>query len=332
MAQLQSTGITGSFNICNENTDGILNTSPGNWWYNPSTGKLNYTRGTATKAWSIGGGMTLRCCVGGTGTQNAGLAFGGQCTYFSPYGPYSVSTVTTQEYNGAVWQLGGNMIVARYGSGGAGTQNEGLAIGGLSACTEEYNGSSWSAGGALIIARTHNAGAGTQNLGLTFGGNSINSCTEEYNGTSWSAGGALIVARELSGGAGTQNAGLAFGGQCSVYIYPDTFYCSLACTEEYDGSTWSTGGVMINCRYTPRGAGTQNEALIFGGAVPGFGVSYATEEYNGSSWSSTCNMIYNRFYHAGAGSQARALTFGNFDCTACITEEFNINYNSVGVL
>ena len=57
--------------------------------------------------------------------------------------------------------------------------------------------STWSAGGALIIARRSVAGAGTQNAGLAAGGlgNSSVACTEEYDGSSWTAGGALITAR-----------------------------------------------------------------------------------------------------------------------------------------
>jgi hypothetical protein len=89
----------------------------------------------------------------------------------------------------------------------------GGAFGPSVACTEEYNGASWSAGGALITARDALAGAGTQNAGLAFGGvTSAVSCTEQYDGTSWTSCGTLITARQQLAGAGTQNAGLAFGG------------------------------------------------------------------------------------------------------------------------
>jgi hypothetical protein len=77
-----------------------------------------------------------------------------------------------------------------------------------------YQAGAWSAGGALITARFQLAGAGTQNEGLVMGGlvNAGVSCTEEYNGTSWSVGGGLITARCFIAGAGTQKAGLAVGG------------------------------------------------------------------------------------------------------------------------
>ena len=185
-------------------------------------------------SWSSGGALiTSICFSSGAGTQNAGLAFGGKAYVLAP--PFSYVAVScTEEYNGSTWSAGGALATARYLLGGAGTQNAGLAFGGITpsevACTEEYDGSSWSAGGALITAAQGLAGAGTQNAGLAFGGfspspsPSVLSCTEEYDGSSWTAGGALITARCDLAGAGTQNAGLAFGGRT-----PST----VACTEEY---------------------------------------------------------------------------------------------------
>ncbi len=88
------------------------------------------------------------------------------------------------------WSSGGNLITARYGLAGAGTQNAGLCMGGdagsNSARTEEYNGTSWSSGGNLNTARGYLAGAGTQTAGLCMGGDtgSNSAATEEY--TKWS--------------------------------------------------------------------------------------------------------------------------------------------------
>ena len=66
-----------------------------------------------------------------------------------------------------VWTVGGNMITARFGLGGAGTQTAGLGFGGYGSggyktSTEEYNGTTWSAGGDMATAREGLAGAGTQ--------------------------------------------------------------------------------------------------------------------------------------------------------------------------
>ena len=150
-------------------------TNVGSVWYNPTINKLQYSYLVA--GWSTGGNLiTGRVCLGGIGTQNAALAFGGRTT---------PSVSCTEEYNGASWSAGGALITARTYVGGAGTQNAGLAFGSYSqpsnlSCTEEYNGTSWTAGGALITARYRLAGAGTQNAGLAFGGLSYVSCTEEY--------------------------------------------------------------------------------------------------------------------------------------------------------
>ena len=72
-----------------------------------------------------------RVLLGGDGTQNAALAFGG-----------APGVTATEEYNGTAWSPGGNLATGRDYISGAGTQNAGLAFGGLtpslSGATEEY--------------------------------------------------------------------------------------------------------------------------------------------------------------------------------------------------
>ena len=273
------------------------------------------------RTWSAGGPLiTGRLFLAGAGTQNAGLAIGGDCL-----GPLSC----TEEYNGSSWTAGGALITGRCNLAGAGTQNAGLAFGGFRcfdviSCTEEYDGSSWSAGGALITARCGLAGAGTQNAGLAFGGNPPGlgnlSCTEEYNGSSWSTGGSLITARKDSGRAGTQNAGLTFGGQSPTSPFV------AASSEEYNGTSWSAGGSLSSPRYGLGSAVTQNSGLAFGGgSVPaGPGQRACTEVYNGSSWSTVDNLITARSYLAGAGTESAGLAFGGFagNVKTC-TEEYS---------
>ena len=135
------------------------------------------------------------------------------------------------------WSAGGALITSRETLSGAGTQNEGLVMGGnitgvgsnLS-CSDEYNGTSWSTGGAMIVGKYGLAGAGTQNAGLAMGGPLSLSCTEEYNGTTWSTGGVLITGRYVLAGSGTQNEGLAMGGIDSIFNPPSSL------TEEYNGT------------------------------------------------------------------------------------------------
>jgi hypothetical protein len=263
----------------------------------------------ASGTWTTGGNLiTARFRLGGAGTQNEGLAFGGY-TF--------VNQNVTEEYNGASWSAGGNLITARQQLAGAGTQNSGLAFGGCTnantTATEEYSGVSWASGGSLINGRRQLAGAGTQNSGLAFGGfiAAAANCTEEYDGTSWTTGGNLSTARYGLGGAGTQNSGLAFGG-----VTPIT-----NTTEEYNGTSWSAGGNLITARRNPAGAGTQNSGLAFGGATP-TRVS-CTEQYDGTSWSTGGNLSTARYQLAGAGSQGAGLAFGGFaNASSNATEEY----------
>jgi hypothetical protein len=60
--------------------------------------------------------------------------------------------------------------------------------GSVSNVTEEYNGAAWSSGGNLVTARQALAGAGTQAVGLCMGGTtgSRTNVTEEYTGNTGS--------------------------------------------------------------------------------------------------------------------------------------------------
>ena len=283
-----------------------------------STGSVEFSYDdVGAGAWSLGSPLsTERSNLGGAGTQNAALAFGG-------YGGYTA----TEEYNGSSWSTGGNMQCTGQNGAGAGTQNAALAFGfsPYTSKTEEYNGISWGFGGDLGCARTQLAGAGTQNAGLAFGGSNVySSNTEEYNGVSWSDGGNLSSeGRRDLGGAGTQNAALAFGG----YGYFDTTV--KASTEEYNGATWSSGGALSTARYDLAGAGTQNAALAFGGYTGG-GLVACTEEYNGATWETGGTLLQGRNQLGGAGgTNESSLAFGGYAgagtyCVAC-TEEYSLS-------
>ena len=292
-----------------------------------TTGSVDmaYQSGSATftpgGSWSTGGALaTARYSMGGAGTQNATLAFGGDTTS---------EVACTEEYNGSSWSAGGALQIAREGLGGAGTQNAALAWRGRVSlsnclCTEEYNGSSWSTGGATNDGGDTFGSAGTQNAALTFGGRvggtNCSTCTEEYNGTSWSNGGALQIGRFALAGSGTQNAGLAFGG------YSAAAGGFTGGTEEYNGTSWSTGGALQVARYQLAGAGTQDAALAAGGLIAFTNPTACTEEYDGSSWSTGGASSLNYYSRAGAGTQSSGIVFGGKDISnnvyAC-TEEYN---------
>ena len=98
-------------------------------------------------------------------------------------GYYQASKCDTYTYNGTSWSdTGANMIEARGGYSGIGTQDAALAAGGnpykshifqyLTSFTEEWNGSAWSENTNLPHQLTfiNHQSAGTQNAGLIAGG------------------------------------------------------------------------------------------------------------------------------------------------------------------
>jgi hypothetical protein len=283
----------------------------------------------ASSAWSSSGPLlTGRRGFWGTGTQTAGLAFGGKD------GPGAGTAVTnaTEEYNGSGWSTGGNLGTARYVLGGAtnAPQTASLGFGGygpLTNSTEEYDGSSWTSGGNLNTARGFLAGAGTQTAALGFGGytsGDVNN-SEEYNGTSWTEGNDLAQTIRQMAGNGLQTAALSVGGLTGGDTARDI-------TEEYNGTSWSSGGTMASAHFSLRSVGTQDDALAFGGSPPP-SKSTQTQAYDGSSWSSKPTMATARNGSSCSGTSTAAITAGGLtgapSTITSTSEEFNVTVNTI---
>jgi hypothetical protein len=297
-----------------------------------------------------------------SGTQNAGLAFGGQV------GPPSLSC--TEEYNGSSWTAGGALSTARYSLAGAGTQNAGLAFGGMSpvrSCTEEYSP-------GLVNTKTFEYSCSTGDLSLTgttilsgnttVGGNlnvsgtttgtfvgdgsgltGIDTDPFPYSGNAAITGSLVVTANTgniefsylqitkawSSGGAliTARRALAGAGTQTSGLAFGgySSGYVVVSCTEEYNGSSWSSGGALSTARYGLAGAGTQNAGLAFGGSY--FSALSCTEEYDGSTWSAGGALSTARYGLAGAGTQNAALAFGGSPARSC-TEEYDGSTWSTG--
>ena len=107
----------------------------------------------------------------------------------------------------------------------------------------------------------------------------------------------------------------------------DVWFNSTSNALKYTGVTtagaWATGGNLGTARRGLAGAGTQTEALAFGGRTT-VDVG-STEEYDGSTWTANPTGLNTvRRFLAGAGTQTAALAFGGtstVDTTA--TEEYN---------
>ena len=89
------------------------------------------------------------------------------------------------------------------------------------------------------------------------------------NGT-WASGGARSTNRSLSGQAGTQTAGLSFGG----YVGPA--FTTVKNTEEYNGTSWTSGGDINSPAGldSAGGSGSQTAALSASGKSGGTGSSH----------------------------------------------------------
>jgi len=298
-------------------------------------------------SWSTGGALpSARVAGGAGGTQNAAVTFAGYLN--TPTPTYKCDSF---EYNGSSWSSGPNLINARGWVRGDGTQNAALAVGGSPTSafptTELYDGTSWSSYCNLIIGISQNAGTkqGTSTDAMVSHGvnESCNntqyissgpteifitsSCIFEsnlYGGTcsigctlvpyvaavpaacSYSSGPNISVGRSWGGSVGTGTAAAIFGG------YQTPGPNCLQCTEEYDGSSWSTGGAQIYRTYANEGAGgTVNAAINAGGyAAPSY--RNYVEMYNGSSWATGPGMPYNVGYLDGAGLQDDYASHGGY--------------------
>jgi hypothetical protein len=122
---------------------------------NYAGGGLTPTVYSATESWNGTSWTTVnslnvaRYFPGGTGTQTAGLAFGGSGNGPSS-GPFPNQNVT-ELWNGTSWTASNVMATARTGMASAGTQNAGLGAGGYTT-TAVTNTEEWS--GTVLATRT----------------------------------------------------------------------------------------------------------------------------------------------------------------------------------
>lgn len=207
---------------------------------------------------------TARGALAGFGTTNAAIAAGGNTTQALNRSGSVYNTATevncTEEYDGDSWSTGNNLLSCKLHLRGTGTQNAGIIAGGteqegISADldVEWYDGTSWSSRPILNYGVESHAIIGNQSDAFIFGGVCISQNSplfdtynevsqKEIGGISWSSENPLNNQRKHLGGIGTQNAALAFGGfNCNSPTYTYGF-----CTEEYDGTSWTSIGMGYN--------------------------------------------------------------------------------------
>ena len=177
-------------------------------------------------------------------------------------------TKTSEEYDGTNWSAGGEANTA----GGefsnlAGTQTSALCNGGYVGSyineSESYDGSSWSTSPANLAAnQAHGSAtaASTSDYLLAGGATTSNYNTSYlFDGSSWASSVALSNVRFVGNLLGTTtdanfNSGNRFASNDS---------------ENWNGSTWSSGPAASNDRYAPNNStncgGTKTSAVLGGG-------------------------------------------------------------------
>jgi hypothetical protein len=193
--------------------------------------------------------------LGGEGTQNAALAFGGgKCGGSSTNTDFSC----VEEYDGTDWSVGNvfnafintptdnNCGAASIASSG-GSQNSTLIMGG---------------GELYYLSYYYRAWPLTENLRCSF--------VELYDGTSWSAQTAFSEKRTAASAFGTANDTVMAGGSTDY----GTADCAVTCL--WDGTAWSTGNSMNHARSV---ASTNTDGASNAGVLTG-GFSYESPFYN----------------------------------------------------
>jgi hypothetical protein len=135
----------------------------------------------------------------------------------------------------------------------------------------------------------------------------------------WAAGGNLITAINQGNGGGTQNSSYVYGGTTG------TGNPAVTTTQEYNGSTWATGGALPAARRLLfRGCvGTQNAGIaIFGFSAPNNNCT--TYEYDGTTWATGGNGAITVRNGSAFGTQNSAMAAGGFTTTqVTCTQEYN---------
>ena len=302
---------------------------------NAGTGYVTTSEEWDGTSWASGSSMaTNRGYLAGAGTATA--AFG--ATGYVPSTP-APNRIHTEEYNSSINQTypgsfssAPSFSTQRAGAAGtsSGTQSAYAIFGGepLTASTEEYDGSAWTSGGNLPTATYSMGGSGTLTAGLANDGYigagypvGQSPRTYEYNGTSWtdvgSGRGTIATYGFASVSTGTQTAALGTGG----------YTAGASPSDEYNGSTWTTGGAIIdndpspsnNQIYSHSTCGTQTAALLSHGSSHSPSSNPAnylseTQLYNGTSWTNAPATV-NRVTSGSIafGNQTSAIYAGGFE-------------------
>ena len=306
----------------------------GQVWYNSTSGVLKSV--VNFSAFISGGTLnTTRSQIAGAGTKTAGLAMGG--TPSSSTAPSRTNGNKTESYNGFVYTNESNSPLYKRQGSGLGTQTAALFFGGYDdpqgyeATAAEFDGSSWTSGTSYPsdIANGSGGGAGTLTAGWNAGGyngsTNVNT-TFEYNGSSWTAGGDVGWSASNMTNLGPLTAGITAGGN----IPPITTNVAF-----YDGTSWTNQPALSQPATGNSQAGTQSNAILFGGYITTASNSVCLE-WDGSAWATNpASLATARASGASCGVSTSIndgfMSGGDVSETTVYnsTEEFNKSINTI---
>ena len=320
-----ATMATARYAIGGAGADNTSSLGFGGTGYTSSTEEYNKSTTVFTPAaWSAGGNLsTGRYELGTVGTQDAGLAFGGNNVFTGLQS-------STEEYDGSAWSSGGALPAAK-ATQGFGVQTAAVTVGGTVApnptagsTTEEYNGSSWTSSGALNTATVASAAStGLESAGLRAGGGSNPttrlSAVEEYNGSSWTSVTSLPSTRFQFQGTGPQTAAFFTGGNTAPPSEETTD------SFDYDGTNWTSGPTMVfGVRLHAVSGNSNTDNLSFGGEQAPGGRSLA-QSFNGTNFLTAPSLATGRNSLGGCGTASASLAAGGNNAPSynlVNTEEF----------
>ena len=165
---------------------------------------------------------------------------------------------------------------------------------------------------------------GTTANALAFGGNtgSPTTATEEWTGSgapvgAWATANNLNTARQAMGGCGIATAALAAGGETPAPATPTNSF-------EYDGTSFTASGALIEATVNAGAGGIQTAALTFGKSNNSRPT--AVQGYDGTSFSTRPSIATGRAQMAsGKNASTAELTWmaGGYTTTVVAnTEEF----------
>lgn len=215
-------------------------------------------------AWSAGGNLLsvrTRCASGDAGNASDAVVTGG---YTGSAGLKNAMT-----YNGTSWSWVGDMSVIRWSHSTSGDSADAITLGGGNAggkldSVESFNGSTWANAATYTFAVLSPASGGDSSDAISTCG--LNSTTyqstcEVYNGSSWTNKNSLSMARYEHGCGGCSSYAVAFGGRGPSIMNS---------TEEYDGTSWATGGNLNTARRLVSGGASATGSSGSGISIAGY--------------------------------------------------------------